>query len=967
MANITKENLIKINEVTWEIPKNFRSDMRVPARVFATEEMIEDILNDRSLWQIVNVATLPGISRYALAMPDIHEGYGFPVGGVAAMSPKDGVISPGGIGYDINCLHPDTELLLTFGTTLKIKELLDNNQRNLLLLKKRQKQLHEATMINWFSRQENDYLHFLKSKFGFSIRVTGDHPIYNGKWMQKAENIKCGDKVIIYPFSGVKYQTPDSTSLISEEKIMKAFSDLELPNRGNRYAQIMNWVRKNKFSEFRLDSRRTPYLIKALGLLLGDGTINFVGKAKKGHVAFYGKEEDLKELQDDLIKIGVSAKIYKRQRDHVMKSRYGKIYKFSTTEYSLRTSSTSFALILYLLGAPLGNKTYSEFSIPSWLANAPLWHQRLFLAAFFGAEMSKPQTLNKYNFYNPTLNLNKSIPFKENGKKFMEELRMMLGHFGVRSSEVVEVEGLSSNGKTIGLRLQIYGDSENLIKFFGTVNFEYNREKKYLANLAIAYLKYKEKIIRQRRRLRALVRSLYKTGIPSRTLIKGYGGQYVEPQYIEHSLWSVGREEPRISLSFPSFEEFVQIHHYGNEGLVVDEIEGIERESYQGPVYDLTVNHPDHNFIANNIVVSNCGVRLLYSDLTFKEAEPHLDKLADNLFREVPSGVGRGGQLKLNDHELDLVLEKGAERLVEVGYGKKEDLERLESSGRLEDADPSRVSEHAKSRGRDQLGTMGAGNHFVEVGRVEKIFDKEWAEKFELFENQVTILVHTGSRGLGHQIATDYIRLMMRVMAKYGISLPDRELASAPFSSKEGQDYFSAMKCGANFAWANRQLITWEVRESWKKAGLPGELAILYDVAHNIAKVEEYDGEELVVHRKGATRAFPGQAVLIPGSMGTSSYVLVGLEGSIKNTFGTTCHGAGREMSRAQARRQIQGKPLKEKLEHEGIRIRAGSWSGLAEEAPEAYKNVDEVVEVVEKAGIAKRVARLKPIAVVKG
>ena len=294
-------------------------------------------------------------------------------------------------------------------------------------------------------------------------------------------------------------------------------------------------------------------------------------------------------------------------------------------------------------------------------------------------------------------------------------------------------------------------------------------------------------------------------------------------------------------------------------------------------------------------------------------------------------------------------------------------MERIESRGRLEGADATKVSNRAKARGRDQLGTMGAGNHFVEVGRVEKIFSPVDAEKFGLFENQVTILIHTGSRGLGHQIATDYIRLMMQAMQKYGISLPDRELACAPFSSKEGQDYFSAMRAGANFAWANRQLITWEVRESWKKAGLKGELKILYDVAHNIAKVEQYNNEEVVVHRKGATRAFPGEAVLIPGSMGTASYVLVGTEGAMRESFGSSCHGAGREMSRTEARRKIPGKPLKEKLEKEGIHIRAGSFSGLAEEAPEAYKNVDEVVEVVEKTGIAKRVARLKPIAVVKG
>lgn len=370
----------------------------------------------------------------------------------------------------------------------------------------------------------------------------------------------------------------------------------------------------------------------------------------------------------------------------------------------------------------------------------------------------------------------------------------------------------------------------------------------------------------------------------------------------------------------------------------------------------------------------NCGVRLLRSEKTFSEIQPHLEELGRTIYATVPSGVGKGGRLVLKGRELDEVLEGGARRVVEMGYGEAEDLKHLESEGVLENADASLVSEVAKSRGRDQLGTMGAGNHFVEAEAVETVFDEEESKRLGVFKDQVVILIHTGSRGLGHQIATDYIRTMMKAMPKYGISLPDRELACAPFNSPEGQNYFHAMAAGANFAWANRQLITWEVRKAWEnvlgKEG--GELEIIYDVAHNIAKLEKYilnDGKEheLVIHRKGATRSFPGQPVLIPGSMGTGSYLLVGQEAAMKESFGSTCHGAGRRMSRTQAKREIHGQELKQKLNERGIVINAGSLFGLAEEAPTAYKDVDEVVEVVHQAGIARKVARFRPLAVIKG
>ncbi|WP_449258049.1 RtcB family protein [Chlorobium limicola] len=368
----------------------------------------------------------------------------------------------------------------------------------------------------------------------------------------------------------------------------------------------------------------------------------------------------------------------------------------------------------------------------------------------------------------------------------------------------------------------------------------------------------------------------------------------------------------------------------------------------------------------------NCGVRLLLSKLTKEDIGRRNTEIGKTIYREVPSGVGKGGILKLNQKETDAVLESGAERVISLGYGLPEDLERIESGGNLPAADASCVSDHAKSRGADQLGTMGSGNHFVEVEYVSTVYDEAEALRMGLFRHQVCVMIHTGSRGLGHQVATDYIRLMNSTLASFGFSLPDRELACAPFRSHEGQTYWKAMSAAANFAWANRQLITWEIREAWKRVfGSSERLELLYDVAHNIAKIEAYvlDGEKknLVVHRKGATRAFSCQPVLIPGSMGTGSYVLSGKEYAMEASFGSICHGAGRTMSRTKAKRETDTAELLHELTAMGISVHAGSKAGLAEEAPSAYKDVDEVVGVVTESGIAKKVARLRPLAVIKG
>ncbi len=384
----------------------------------------------------------------------------------------------------------------------------------------------------------------------------------------------------------------------------------------------------------------------------------------------------------------------------------------------------------------------------------------------------------------------------------------------------------------------------------------------------------------------------------------------------------------------------------------------------------------------------NCGVRVIRTDLDIKDVKPKLRELIDELFRNVPSGLGSTGKVRVSIQELDRVLNEGVEWAVEKGYAWPEDPEHIEERGSWKLADASKVSRRAKQRGAAQLGTLGSGNHFLEVQVVDKIYDPAIAKAMGItHEGQVTVMIHTGSRGLGHQVASDYLMIMERAMRKYGIRPPDRELASVPYSSREAQDYIRAMAAAANFAWTNRQLITYWTRESFKKVFHrdPDQLGmrLVYDVAHNIAKIEEHDVDgkrmKLIVHRKGATRAFPpghpeipkdyqsiGQPVLIPGSMGTASYILVGVPSGARAWY-TAPHGAGRWMSRAAAKRTKTYSQVVRELEAKGILIRASDRATVVEEMPEAYKDVDRVALVAQKVGIAKIVVRLRPIAVTKG
>ena len=384
----------------------------------------------------------------------------------------------------------------------------------------------------------------------------------------------------------------------------------------------------------------------------------------------------------------------------------------------------------------------------------------------------------------------------------------------------------------------------------------------------------------------------------------------------------------------------------------------------------------------------NCGVRLLRSDLARGEVEPKVKQLVDQIFRDVPCGVGIGGAVKFSAHDMRRVMTEGAGFIVERGYGWPEDLDHTEAGGAVDGADPDAVSKRAVDRGNDQVGTLGAGNHFLEVQVVDEIFDAKAAEAFGVAKGAIALLIHSGSRGFGHQVCDDYLKIMRGAAAKYGFDLPDPQLCCAPVKSDEGRRYLGAMRAAANYAWANRQLLMHLVREAVAKvfASTARDLGLrlVYDVAHNIAKLESYDvggkRKTLCVHRKGATRAFPaghpevpsdyravGQPVLIPGDMGRYSFLLVGEPAAMDETFGSVCHGAGRRMSRTAAARGVRGEEVRARLAERGIVARSRSWKGLAEEHSDAYKDVADVVGVVERAGLARRVCRMRPLGVVKG
>jgi len=987
--------LEKIDDYRWRIPKSYKSGMRVCGVIYADDNLLQSIKHDRAPEQVANVAMLPGIVKYSLAMPDIHWGYGAPIGGVSAYDiDEGGIVSPGMIGYDINCLDGKSKILLDNGAYIKIEDFKSIfASKKLSCMNFGTKEKEETPITKFMKIRPSNRVFEVETLNGNKITATEDHPFWTPDGMVPLKNLGAGDAVAIYPFEGVPYEEPSDEIIIDEKDVKRFLLSIEKDSRGHGLEQIMTRLKKNGLLPLRYNSPQLPYILKIMGYNFGDGTIYFNKKRGKGCTWFYGQKVDLEKIKHDIDKSGfICSKPYSRVRDHEINTMYAKI-KFRAENFSCKAGASSFAALLVTLGTPLGNKTNQAYRVPEWIMKAPLWQKRLFLAGFFGAEMSSPGTLtgHGYNFYCPTISMNKQEKFVDSGKEFLTDLSKLLEEFNVSTVKISKrLEYKRKDGKfSIRLRLLLSDKTDNLINLYSRVGFEYNQKRNMLSNVAAQYLKIKEAAIEERELLALKSKELVSAGLSVESAYKELNSNMVNKRFVERSVYEGRKGRPRPSLDTMTFNEFLEYVTAGmdNSGMLWDRIESMREVEFKDYVYDFTVSHEDHNFMAGNFVVSNCGVRLVKTNLMEKDVKPRIKELVNGLYNHVPAGVGSEGKIRVSPKEEEKILTRGAAWAVSMGFGTKEDLEHTEEKGAMEGADPATVSERAYQRGKKQSGTLGSGNHFIEIQRVSEIYDDKAAGIFGIEKGQITIMIHSGSRGFGYQICDEYSRSMIGVLNKYGISVPDRQLASAPVKSPEGRAYIGAMKCAANYAWNNRQCLMHLTRgvfekvfrKSFKALGMD----LIYDVAHNIAKFEKYniDGKEklLCVHRKGATRAFPpghpdlpekyksiGQPVIIPGDMGRASYLLVGTQ-KAEETFFSTAHGAGRLMSRKDAITACRGRSISQELAEKGVVVMAAGRGTLAEEATEAYKNVNDVVNVVHEAGISKRVARMRPLAVIKG
>lgn len=959
--------VVKISDYEWEIPKGELSCMKVPARIFASEKLIEKMKQDRTLLQAAGVACLPGIYKYSIVLPDGHEGYGFPIGGVAAIDAKEGVISPGGIGYDINCLSPGSKVLTEHGYWLNIEELPKKLNHTVKVYDVNEGHNDGSDILFVAERdiEANEVAIRITTETGKMIEGSIDHPILTPNGYVSMGNIKEGDEIVTYPFEGVEFEDVEGTVLSKK--------DFDGESK-----QVIKYLEKRGLLPLYWNDSKLGIIAKILGFGFGNANLGKMGN--RCVLIFYGKKDTLVQIKKDLERIGIKSKLYVRKRNYSVKNTSGK-YKKESIFGELRVGSISFVKLMEKLGMPKGKKIERLCFVPEWIKKAPLWIKRNFLAGLFGSDGSIVEF--KGNKPLPITLTQSKIPKLENNlKQFLLEIAKLLEEFGIKTT----IYSVNSR-KNATYILSI--DGENSIKnFLAKINYEYDLKKKERGLHAYAYLKFKTTLKKERVEDGILAKSVHSNTRSISADYKEVKG-FANTSLVEEVIYS-HVENYLVPESFPDFNKFLKEKCYVG-GFVSEKVVKVERiKPKYKKFYDLGVLHKAHNFIANGIVVHNCGVRLLRTDLTVDDVRPKLKELLDTIFKNVPSGVGRGGKVKISISELDEVLARGVEWAVENGYGIKEDLKHIEENGRMKYADPNYVSDKAKKRGSPQLGSLGAGNHFLEIQVVDKIFNPEVAKTFGIEkEGQVMVMIHTGSRGLGHQVCSDFLKIMENKFHDILKNLPDRELIYAPVNSEIADNYFKAMSAAANFAWTNRQMIMHWTRESFRKVFDADPLddlgmRLVYDVAHNIAKLEEHivDGKKVkvYVHRKGATRSFPagreeipsdyrsvGQPVLIPGSMGTASYVLVGTETAMQRTFGSTAHGAGRAMSRSKALKKYRGEKISKELESRGILVRAASWRVVAEEAPLAYKNIDEVVRVSDSVGIGKLVARLRPIGVVKG
>ncbi|MFH1211953.1 MAG: RtcB family protein [Candidatus Woesearchaeota archaeon] len=986
---VENKKLKQIGPVLWELSTDFKEGMRVPARIYASEKLLKD-MDEAVFQQISNVACLPGIQKHALCMPDGHSGYGFPIGGVAAFDLDEGIISPGGIGFDVNCLTPGSKILSEHGFFKPIKDFeesfvdieIAHDEYALKSMKSMQSVVSFSIPEKCFSpkqalffmkKKNHGKIFQIKTKLGYSISLTGEHPILTKNGMVKAGELSKEDFLAVHPFEGVEYKEPADIQLVDGSAFTRQ-ERAELEKRG--------------LLPLSLRHPKMPIIAKLFGYLLGDGSIYF--SAKKGFVNAYGSEEDLVEIQGDLAKLGFSAKIYSRERDHNIPTKYG-VVSFSNKTFELHTPSRALAKLFFYLEYPRGSKTVANFSVPSWIQKSPLWIKRLFLAGFFGAELSTPKTTSKTCFGCPTVSINKNRSAIDSGREFAIQIMNLLEEFGIDTLKLLQREDYhNKQGPTDRLRLFINSEENNLLKLWSNVGFCYNRKRHVLSQIGILYLKEKKFLTQKRKDAAIKIKDLKKKGLTIREIQKIMESPSVNKRFIIRHFYEKAGQ--RITLDFPSFDSYICLKKTDLEkyGCFFDAIISISEEECNDYVYDFNVDKT-HTFIADNVIVSNCGIRLLTTNLTADEVRPKIKELTKLLFRNVPAGVGLKGTVPVSSSEFQNVVESGAKWCVEKGFAWEKDIKHIENNGSIQPADVSKLSKKAISRGISQIGSLGSGNHFLEIQVVKKnsTFDEKLAEKFGFRgENQVVFMIHTGSRGFGHQIGTDYLKKFTDIMPKYNIKVNDHELACAPFNSDEGQDYYRAMACAANNAFVNRQVITHRAREAFSKvfSRTPEEMEInlVYDVAHNIAKIEKHDIDgkirKLIVHRKGATRCFGpssdeipedykglGQPIVLGGSMETGGYLLLGTDKAHKETFASTAHGSGRSMSRSKAKSLVNGKELQQSMEARGIFVETASLPGLAEEAGIAYKDVSEVVQTMDTAGISRKIVKMFPMGNIKG
>ena len=979
--------LERIDDCRWRVPRS--GPMHVDGIVYAREDLLPDLREDRCLEQVANVATLPGIVGHSLAMPDIHWGYGFPIGGVAAFDPQTGVVSPGGVGYDINCLSRESAVSTALGYTLPIGAIVEERRReSLALLDPGQARLERAGVVAGLAKAPGKPVLSLETTAGRSIVGTSDHLFLTPEGMRPLGDLAPGDRVATLSWEGVPWEAPSGEVIVSEQLVRQAAARLGKTNAGNALAQALSHLRD--LLPLTFDHPALPVLLKVAGYVLGDGSIHVSGAARKVVVSANGKAEDLERMASDLRPWFKASRVYRRRRACEIDTTYGK-RRFHTTEQSVRLGKGALGLLLAAMGLPVGKKPAQAWELPAWLFRAPRWQQRLFLAGFFGAELSTPRPVPAQGtcFQCPVLSQNKRLGFEASGERFLRQVADLLAGFGVTALTIsARNEQTNRDGsRSVRQRLVLGSTSADLIALWGRVGFEYNAWRARQAAWAVAYLRAKEQAREGRERVRRQILDLRaRHGWGARKIHAALGASAFNLRFVERTIYADGEREVRSAAGYPRFEAWVRAHTegLGESGATWETVAAMAPRPEVERVYDITVDHGAHTFLANGFVVHNCGVRFLSSDLTAEQVRPRLRELTEALYQAIPSGVGSTrDDVRLGEQDLERVLRDGAHWAREKGYASAADVEHLEENGRLPNADPARVSKRARARGHDQLGTLGSGNHFAEVGVIDEVHDEAAARALGLRLGQVTLMIHSGSRGLGHQVCTDSLEDMLRAAGKYGIPLVDRQLCCAPIDSPEAQAYLGAMAAAANFAFANRQLMAHWARQVFRER-FQSELTTVYDVCHNIAKFETHpvDGQprRLLVHRKGATRALPpghplvpaayrevGQPVIIPGDMGRYSFVLLGGERSA-DSFGSACHGAGRVLSRHEAKRRFGGGDVAGTLERErGVIVRGASRATVVEEVPEAYKDVAQVVDVVDSAGLARKVVRVRPLGVVKG